>query len=162
VLAIGERNPQTVKVIIVFVVVLLLQLRYWARSEKEESASVQRTVGNQTSRVLRGMRSSTLYYITVRAYNTAGTGPPGAMVNVTTKKPRKPDCVSASVRHTVTPHGAPSGHNHQHKVSDRGDREDKEENTGLFLFWTGTNNVYKWVTLFGFRYQTRSIFEMDI
>ncbi|XP_059925325.1 contactin-4-like isoform X4 [Gadus macrocephalus] len=63
------------------------ELRYWPRGEKEESASVQRTVGNQTSSVLRGLRGSTYYYITVRAYNTAGTGPPGATVNVTTKKP---------------------------------------------------------------------------
>uniref|UniRef100_A0A8C6P5A9 Contactin 4 n=1 Tax=Nothobranchius furzeri TaxID=105023 RepID=A0A8C6P5A9_NOTFU len=60
---------------------------YWSRSEREDMASVQRTVGNQTSTVIRGMRGSTTYYVSVRAYNTAGTGPPSATVNVTTKKP---------------------------------------------------------------------------
>lgn len=52
-------------------------------------ASVQRTVGNQTSTVIRGVKGSTTYYISVRAYNTAGTGPPSNTVNVTTKKPRE-------------------------------------------------------------------------
>uniref|UniRef100_A0A8C6U970 Contactin 4 n=1 Tax=Neogobius melanostomus TaxID=47308 RepID=A0A8C6U970_9GOBI len=55
--------------------------------EKEDTASVQRTVGNQTSTVIHGLKGSTKYYITVRAYNTAGTGPPSSTVNVTTKKP---------------------------------------------------------------------------
>lgn len=95
------------------------------------------------------MRSSTLYYITVRAYNTAGTGPPGAMVNVTTKKPRKPDCIGASVRHA--PRGPPSGHNHKHKVSDKGGTEKiKKRILAWFGFGRVQNNVYKWVTLFGF------------
>uniref|UniRef100_A0A8C6P4Q6 Contactin 4 n=1 Tax=Nothobranchius furzeri TaxID=105023 RepID=A0A8C6P4Q6_NOTFU len=67
--------------------VLGYELRYWSRSEREDMASVQRTVGNQTSTVIRGMRGSTTYYVSVRAYNTAGTGPPSATVNVTTKKP---------------------------------------------------------------------------
>uniref|UniRef100_A0A3B5LMB9 Contactin 4 n=1 Tax=Xiphophorus couchianus TaxID=32473 RepID=A0A3B5LMB9_9TELE len=63
------------------------QLRYWSRSEREETASVQRTSGNQTSSVIGGLRGSTAYHISVRAYNTAGTGPPSTTVNVTTKKP---------------------------------------------------------------------------
>uniref|UniRef100_H3CPG9 Contactin 4 n=1 Tax=Tetraodon nigroviridis TaxID=99883 RepID=H3CPG9_TETNG len=67
--------------------VLGYELRYWSRSEKEDMASVQRTVGNQTSTVIRGVKGSTAYYISVRAYNTAGTGPPSSTVNVTTKKP---------------------------------------------------------------------------
>lgn len=65
------------------------QLRYWSRSEREDIASVQRTIGNQTSSVILGLKGSTTYYISVRAYNTAGTGPPSTTVNVTTKKPRK-------------------------------------------------------------------------
>ncbi|CAB1353461.1 unnamed protein product, partial [Coregonus sp. 'balchen'] len=60
---------------------------YWEKREKEEVASVQRTVGNQTSAIIRGVRGSNTYYVTVRAYNTAGAGPPSATVNVTTKKP---------------------------------------------------------------------------
>uniref|UniRef100_A0A8C8GX40 Contactin 4 n=1 Tax=Oncorhynchus tshawytscha TaxID=74940 RepID=A0A8C8GX40_ONCTS len=60
------------------------------KREKEEAASVQRTVGNQTSAIIRGVRGSNTYYVTVRAYNTAGAGLPSVTVNVTTKKPRKP------------------------------------------------------------------------
>ncbi|MEQ2254738.1 Contactin-4 [Ilyodon furcidens] len=67
--------------------VLGYELRYWSRSEKEETASVQRTTGNQTSTVIGGLRGSTAYYISVRAYNTAGTGPASTTVNMTTKKP---------------------------------------------------------------------------
>ncbi|KAI3369536.1 hypothetical protein L3Q82_007746 [Scortum barcoo] len=67
--------------------VLGYELRYWSRSEREDTASVQRTVGNQTSAIIRGVKGSNTYYISVRAYNTAGTGPPSATVNVTTKKP---------------------------------------------------------------------------
>uniref|UniRef100_A0A3B5A399 Contactin-4-like n=1 Tax=Stegastes partitus TaxID=144197 RepID=A0A3B5A399_9TELE len=67
--------------------VLGYELRYWSRSEREDMASVQRTVGNQTSTIIRGVKGSTTYYISVRAYNTAGTGPPSSTVNVTTKKP---------------------------------------------------------------------------
>lgn len=64
-------------------------MRYWEKREKEEAASVQRTVGNQTSAIIRGVTGSNTYYVTVRAYNTAGAGPPSVTVNVTTKKPRK-------------------------------------------------------------------------
>lgn len=46
-------------------------------------------MGNQTSTVIRALKGSTTYYVSVRAYNTAGSGPPSATVNVTTKKPRK-------------------------------------------------------------------------
>ncbi|KAM7402585.1 hypothetical protein PAMP_017809 [Pampus punctatissimus] len=67
--------------------VLGYELRYWSRSEREDTASVQRTVGNQTSTIIHGVKGSTTYYISVRAYNTAGTGPPSSTVNVTTKKP---------------------------------------------------------------------------
>uniref|UniRef100_A0AAQ4R7K8 Contactin 4 n=1 Tax=Gasterosteus aculeatus aculeatus TaxID=481459 RepID=A0AAQ4R7K8_GASAC len=67
--------------------VLGYELRYWSGSEREDTASVQKTVGNQTSTVIRGVKGSSTYCISVRAYNTAGTGPPSAAVNVTTKKP---------------------------------------------------------------------------
>ncbi|KAF3689443.1 Contactin-4 Brain-derived immunoglobulin superfamily protein 2 [Channa argus] len=67
--------------------VLGYEVRYWSRSEREDTASVQRTVGNQTSTIIPGVKGSTTYYISVRAYNTAGTGPPSTTVNITTKKP---------------------------------------------------------------------------
>ena len=108
----------------------VLQLRYWPRSEKEETASIQRTVGNQTSSVLRGLRGSTYYYITVRAYNTAGTGPPGATVNVTTKKPRKPDCVTLSLKNTV-----------------RRDTRLKPAKIGMFASWRACLNGSHWCYL---------------
>ncbi|XP_076869807.1 contactin-4-like [Brachyhypopomus gauderio] len=67
--------------------VLGYELRYWEKKEKEDMASVLRTVGNRTSAIIQGLRGSSMYYITVRAYNTAGAGPPSTAVNVTTKKP---------------------------------------------------------------------------
>uniref|UniRef100_A0A8C2GS04 Contactin 4 n=1 Tax=Cyprinus carpio TaxID=7962 RepID=A0A8C2GS04_CYPCA len=67
--------------------VLGYELRYWEKNEKEDTASVLRTVGNRTMAIIQGLKGSTTYYITVRAYNTAGTGPPCPAVNVTTKKP---------------------------------------------------------------------------
>ncbi|KAF5901767.1 contactin-4-like isoform X1, partial [Clarias magur] len=67
--------------------VLGYELRYWEKKEKEDMASVLRTVGNRTSAIIQGLKGSSTYYITVRAYNTAGAGPPSAAVNVTTKKP---------------------------------------------------------------------------
>ncbi|KAJ8409219.1 hypothetical protein AAFF_G00234170 [Aldrovandia affinis] len=63
------------------------ELRYWEKKEKEEMARVQKTEENKTSAVIRGLTGSSTYYIRLRAYNTAGTGPPSDTVNVTTKKP---------------------------------------------------------------------------
>ncbi|XP_067316345.1 contactin-4 isoform X2 [Pseudorasbora parva] len=67
--------------------VLGYELRYWEKNDKEDTASVLRTVGNRTIAIVQGLKGSSTYYITVRAYNTAGTGPPSPAVNVTTKKP---------------------------------------------------------------------------
>lgn len=65
------------------------QVRCWRHDEKEESARRIRTVGNQTSTRVSNLRGNALYHLAVRAYNTAGTGPSSAAVNVTTKKPRE-------------------------------------------------------------------------
>ncbi|XP_058844671.1 contactin-4-like isoform X1 [Acipenser ruthenus] len=68
--------------------VLGYELRYWDQEGKEETASSVRKLGNKTSSaVIRGVKGSTLYYITVRAYNSAGVGPGSDTVNVTTRKP---------------------------------------------------------------------------
>ncbi|NXI24234.1 CNTN4 protein, partial [Sterrhoptilus dennistouni] len=64
------------------------EVRCWRHDEKEESARRIRTVGNQTSTRVSNLRGNALYHLAVRAYNTAGTGPSSAAVNVTTKKPR--------------------------------------------------------------------------
>uniref|UniRef100_A0A8C5UF00 Contactin 4 n=1 Tax=Malurus cyaneus samueli TaxID=2593467 RepID=A0A8C5UF00_9PASS len=63
------------------------QVRCWQHEEKEENAKRIRTVGNQTSTRVSNLRGNALYHLAVRAYNTAGTGPSSAAVNVTTKKP---------------------------------------------------------------------------
>ncbi|NXR88496.1 CNTN4 protein, partial [Hypocryptadius cinnamomeus] len=64
------------------------EVRCWRHDEKEENARRIRTVGNQTSTKVSNLRGNALYHLAVRAYNTAGTGPSSAAVNVTTKKPR--------------------------------------------------------------------------
>ncbi|NXX52142.1 CNTN4 protein, partial [Scopus umbretta] len=69
------------------------EVRCWRHDEKEENAKRIRTVGNQTSTKVSNLRGNALYHLAVRAYNTAGTGPSSAAVNVTTKKPR--ECFSA-------------------------------------------------------------------
>ncbi|NXY07135.1 CNTN4 protein, partial [Pteruthius melanotis] len=63
------------------------EVRCWRHDEKEENAKRIRTVGNQTSTKVSKLRANALYHLAVRAYNTAGTGPSSAAVNVTTKKP---------------------------------------------------------------------------
>ncbi|KFO92840.1 Contactin-4, partial [Buceros rhinoceros silvestris] len=65
------------------------EVRCWRHDEKEENAKRIRTVGNQTSAKVTNLRGNVLYHLAVRAYNTAGTGPSSAPVNVTTKKPRE-------------------------------------------------------------------------
>lgn len=45
---------------------------------------------NQTSVTVSGLAGNSQYFLTVSAFNTAGTGPFLPAINVTTKKPRKP------------------------------------------------------------------------
>lgn len=76
------------------------QVKYWRHDDKEENARKIRTFGNQTSTKITNLQGSALYHLAVKAYNTAGTGPSSATVNVTTRKPRKRRRVS----------GIPQGH----------------------------------------------------
>lgn len=64
-------------------------MKYWRHEDKEENAKKIRTVGNQTSTKITNLQGSALYHLAVKAYNSAGTGPSSATVNVTTRKPRK-------------------------------------------------------------------------
>lgn len=64
-------------------------MRYWGKKEKQDTASVIRTVGNKTSVLIKDLEGSSTYYMSLRAYNSAGVGPQSIIVNVTTKKPRK-------------------------------------------------------------------------
>uniref|UniRef100_A0A8C0VJW7 Contactin 6 n=1 Tax=Cyanistes caeruleus TaxID=156563 RepID=A0A8C0VJW7_CYACU len=52
----------------------------------ESTAGKVRVSGNVTAKNITGLRANTVYFATVRAYNTAGTGPSSTPVNVTTKK----------------------------------------------------------------------------
>ncbi|CAK6951253.1 contactin-4 [Scomber scombrus] len=67
--------------------ILGYELRYWGEKEKQDTASVIRTVGNKTSVLIRDLEGSSTYYMSLRAYNSAGVGPQSSIVNVTTKKP---------------------------------------------------------------------------
>uniref|UniRef100_A0A8B9YLS5 Contactin 4 n=1 Tax=Bos mutus grunniens TaxID=30521 RepID=A0A8B9YLS5_BOSMU len=63
------------------------EVKYWRHDDKEENARKIRTIGNQTSTKITNLKGSALYHLAVKAYNSAGTGPASATVNVTTRKP---------------------------------------------------------------------------
>ncbi|ELK15184.1 Contactin-4 [Pteropus alecto] len=63
------------------------EIKYWRHDDKEENARKIRTFGNQTSTKITNLQGSALYHLAVKAFNTAGTGPSSATVNVTTRKP---------------------------------------------------------------------------
>ncbi|KAM4571505.1 contactin-4 isoform 2-T2 [Fundulus diaphanus] len=67
--------------------ILGYELLYWGEKEKQDAASVVRTEGNKTSVLIRDLEGSSTYYMSLRAYNSAGVGPQSSIVNVTTKKP---------------------------------------------------------------------------
>lgn len=67
--------------------ILGYELQYWGVKQRQDTASVIRTVGNKTSLLVRDLEGSSTYHMSLRAYNSAGVGPPSSVVNVTTKKP---------------------------------------------------------------------------
>lgn len=69
--------------------VLTFQVLYWTDDPKESTAGKVRVNGNVTAKNITGLKANTVYFATVRAYNTAGTGPSSTPVNVTTKKSRE-------------------------------------------------------------------------
>ncbi|XP_074140168.1 contactin-6 [Sminthopsis crassicaudata] len=66
--------------------VLGYEVLYWTEDSKKTSSGKIRVNGNITTKSITGLKANTLYFATVRAYNTAGTGPSSDPVNVTTKK----------------------------------------------------------------------------
>ncbi|XP_014802090.1 PREDICTED: contactin-6 [Calidris pugnax] len=66
--------------------VLGYEVLYWTEDPKESTAGKVRVNGNVTAKNITGLKANTVYFATVRAYNTAGTGPSSTPVNVTTKK----------------------------------------------------------------------------
>lgn len=69
--------------------VLNEQILYWTDDSKESMIGKVRVSGNVTTKNITGLKANTVYFASVRAYNTAGTGPSSPPVNVTTKKSRK-------------------------------------------------------------------------
>ncbi|NXX85085.1 CNTN6 protein, partial [Urocolius indicus] len=66
--------------------VLGYEVLYWTDDPKESTAGKVRVSGNVTAKNITGLKANTVYFATVRAYNTAGMGPSSTPVNVTTKK----------------------------------------------------------------------------
>ncbi|XP_068125686.1 contactin-2 [Hyperolius riggenbachi] len=73
-------------------VLLGYEIRYWKAGDKEAAADRVRSPGLDTTAKVSGLKPDTLYHVTVRAYNRAGTGPSSPIANVTTTKapPSKP------------------------------------------------------------------------
>ncbi|XP_072203186.1 contactin-6 isoform X5 [Excalfactoria chinensis] len=66
--------------------VLGYEVLYWTDDPKESTTGKVRVNGSVTAKNITGLKANTVYFATVRAYNTAGTGPSSSPVNVTTKK----------------------------------------------------------------------------
>ncbi|KAF7250841.1 Contactin-5 [Varanus komodoensis] len=64
------------------------QVGYWKDMEQEEAAEKSRTEGNESSIILTGLEGNTIYHLRVKAYNSAGYGPPSSAVRAATKKSR--------------------------------------------------------------------------
>ncbi|KAG8002756.1 Contactin-3 [Nibea albiflora] len=67
--------------------VLGYEVVYWEDDTKPETMGKVRVPWNQTSVTVIGLAGNTQYFLTVSAFNTAGTGPFLPAINVTTKKP---------------------------------------------------------------------------
>lgn len=65
------------------------QVGYWKDTEQEEAEEKARSEGNESSVILTGLEGNTLYHVRVKAYNSAGYGPPSNIVHVATKKSRR-------------------------------------------------------------------------
>ncbi|XP_048210846.1 contactin-6 [Perognathus longimembris pacificus] len=66
--------------------VLGYEILYWTDDSKESMIGRIRVSGNVTTKNITGLKANTVYFASVRAYNTAGTGPSSPPVNATTKK----------------------------------------------------------------------------
>uniref|UniRef100_A0A6J0TGL1 Contactin-6 isoform X1 n=1 Tax=Pogona vitticeps TaxID=103695 RepID=A0A6J0TGL1_9SAUR len=66
--------------------VLGYEVLCWTDDSKDSTTGKVRVFGNITAKNITNLRANTMYFVTVRAYNTAGTGPSSVPVNATTKK----------------------------------------------------------------------------
>ncbi|CAJ0928570.1 unnamed protein product [Ranitomeya imitator] len=73
-------------------ILLGYEIRYWKVGDNEGAADRVRSESLDTVARVSGLKPNTLYHVTVRAYNRAGTGPPSPIANVTTPKspPNRP------------------------------------------------------------------------
>lgn len=78
---------------------------YWEDDTKPETMGKVRVPWNQTSVTVSGLAGNTQYFLTVSAFNTAGTGPFLPAINVTTKKPRES---AREIRRCAGPAPAPA------------------------------------------------------
>ncbi|XP_024915066.1 contactin-3 [Cynoglossus semilaevis] len=67
--------------------ILGYEVVYWEDDTKPETMGKVRVPWNQTSVTVSSLAANTQYFLTVSAFNTAGTGPFLPAINVTTKKP---------------------------------------------------------------------------
>ncbi|XP_063063884.1 contactin-4-like [Engraulis encrasicolus] len=66
--------------------VLGYEVAYWEDDTKPETMGKVRVSGNQMSVYVSGLKGHTQYFMTVSAFNTAGTGPSSPTINATTKR----------------------------------------------------------------------------
>ncbi|XP_067101932.1 contactin-5 [Osmerus mordax] len=59
---------------------------YWKDMEQEESGKRRRTLGNETSMVLTGLEGNSVYFITVKGFNSIGQGPASSAITANTRK----------------------------------------------------------------------------
>lgn len=71
----------------VVTVITLIQVLFWEGSSEQREADRVRVT--DSSALLSGLKSSTVYMISVRAQNSAGLGPSSPSISVATKKPRE-------------------------------------------------------------------------
>lgn len=62
---------------------------YWEDDTKPDTVGKVRISGNDTVVNITGLKASTVYYLSVAAFNTAGPGPQSMPINTTTKEPRE-------------------------------------------------------------------------
>ncbi|XP_046896581.1 contactin-3 [Hypomesus transpacificus] len=67
--------------------VLGYEVVYWEDDTKPETMGKVRVPSNQTTATVSGLTGNSQYFLTVSAFNTAGTGPFLPAINATTKKP---------------------------------------------------------------------------
>lgn len=65
----------------------LIQVLFWEGSSEQREADRVRVT--DSSALLSGLKSSTVYLISVRAQNSAGFGPSSPSISLATKKPRE-------------------------------------------------------------------------